>query len=133
MGKCISFIVRYKGWEVPAQIAPYLMSKTSTRVAKRLFLMAENFSANEARSIGLINEVVDNLTEAHQLIKDICAQVTKCGPEAVQSSKGLIHGVLGQPHTEDLIVYVSLMHNKVARNSEAMLGSHAKKLHKPMP
>ena len=43
---------------IPAVISPYLVRAMGVREARRLFLTAERFSADHARRIGLVHEVV---------------------------------------------------------------------------
>ena len=44
---------------IPSVISPYVIAAIGEREARRYFLTAERFDAEEARRIGLVHEVVD--------------------------------------------------------------------------
>jgi methylglutaconyl-CoA hydratase len=74
---------------VPAVISPFVVRAIGPRQARRYFVTAERFGAEEARRIGLVHEVVpaDRL-EARA--GEIAAEILKGGPEAIASAKQLV-------------------------------------------
>lgn len=118
---------------IPATISPYVVAKIGTVNAKRLFCTAENLSAVRAKEIGMVTEVVENMKEGHIRIKEILAQVSLCGPRAVETTKRLCVGVANRPINEPLMFYTAAMASKAAATDEAKMGKEAAKANKPMP
>jgi methylglutaconyl-CoA hydratase len=74
---------------VPAVISPYVVTAIGNRTARRLFLTAAPFGADEARSIGLLHEAVN----AAQLDEAVASQVDlvlRGGPFALRAAKKLV-------------------------------------------
>jgi methylglutaconyl-CoA hydratase len=73
---------------VPAVISPYVVAAIGVRQARRLFVNAEVFDANEAARIGLLHEVVsaDRLDET---VDRHLHFLRKCGPVAQDEAKQL--------------------------------------------
>ena len=81
---------------LPAVIAPFVVRAIGPREARRWFLTAERFGAEEARRIGLVHEVVaaDQL-EARGAA--MVAELLKGGPEAIAEAKRLVQLVRTMP------------------------------------
>ena len=81
---------------LPAVIAPFVVRAIGPREARRWFLTAERFGAEEARRIGLVHEVVpaDQL-EARGAA--MVADLLKGGPEALAEAKRLVQLVRTMP------------------------------------
>lgn len=76
----------------PAVISPYLIARIGLHHARRFFLTAEPFNAEQARTMNLVHEIVPPdalLTRA----RDIAAQMLRNGPLALQATKELIREV----------------------------------------
>jgi len=74
---------------VPGVISSFVIRRVGAARARRYFLTGESFSAEEARRIGLIDEVV--AVEAIDSVIDGLAQaVLHAGPRAVESAKRLV-------------------------------------------
>ncbi len=87
---------------IPSVISPYVIAAIGEREARRYFLTAERFGAEEARRIGLVHEV----TTADRLdvvVKDFVDQLLKGGPNALTSAKKLIADVGRRPLDDALI------------------------------
>ncbi len=94
---------------VPAVISPYVIAAIGARHARRLFLTAEIFTADEAHRIGLLHRVVP----AAQLDAAVQAEVDRllaAGPIAVAEAKHLVRRIAHHPahpetdaHNADLI------------------------------
>ncbi len=74
---------------IPAVIGPYVIEAIGERQATRYMMTAEKFSAERARELGLVHEVVpaDKLTEKRNEIVDA---LLKGGPRALSEVKNLV-------------------------------------------
>jgi len=74
---------------VPACIGPYLMRKIGERACRELFLSGDRISADEAKRLGLVSDVV---THAHlrRRVEERIASLLTSGPHALAVSKDLI-------------------------------------------
>ncbi len=77
---------------IPSVISPYVIAAIGEREARRYFLTAERFDAEEARRIGLVHDVADSgvLDEA---VTKIVGNLLKGGPQALAAAKKLIADV----------------------------------------
>jgi len=87
---------------LPATISPYVVRKIGESAARRYFLTAEVFEAEEALRLGLVHEVVpyEELAEAASWI---ITRLREGGPDAQGESKRLIARVAGAPIDEGLM------------------------------
>jgi methylglutaconyl-CoA hydratase len=87
---------------IPSVISPYVIAAIGEREARRYFLTAERFGAEEARRIGLVHEVTtgDRLDEA---VKNFADYLLKGGPNALAAAKKLIADVARHPLDDALI------------------------------
>jgi methylglutaconyl-CoA hydratase len=87
---------------IPAVISPYVLAAIGGRAARRYFLTAERFSADEALRLGLVHQVTDEdqLQNAGELL---CRQLLQNGPQAISAAKQLINSVCGRPIDQELI------------------------------
>ena len=86
----------------PATISPYVIRAMGERLARRYFLTAEVFDAEEAQRIGMLSFVVppEKLDPAvEELVKHLLAG----GPEAHAKIKALIRAVAGRRPDDDLV------------------------------
>lgn len=87
---------------IPSVISPYVVAAMGERTARRYFLTAERFSAEEAKSFGLVHEVTtwEGLeARAEELIDGLL----KGGPNAVVEAKRLVLDVAGRPRDTELL------------------------------
>jgi methylglutaconyl-CoA hydratase len=87
---------------VPATISPYVIKAIGENAARRYFITAERFSAQEALRIGFVHTVVqaDALDAA---TADIVKALSANSPNAVKEAKRLVQDVAGMPLTDALI------------------------------
>jgi methylglutaconyl-CoA hydratase len=87
---------------IPSVISPYVIAAIGERAARRYFLTAERFDANEAKRIGLVHETsaADKLDAA---VHDLAAHLLKGGPNAMAAAKKLIDDVSGRPIDDALM------------------------------
>ncbi|MEK0082951.1 enoyl-CoA hydratase-related protein [Benzoatithermus flavus] len=81
---------------VPAVISPFVVRAIGPRQARRWFLTAERFGAEEARRIGLVHEVVPT-EHLEARGREIVAEIVKGGPEAIAEAKRLVRLVETMP------------------------------------
>ena len=90
----------------PATIGPYVINAIGARAARRYFLTAERFSAEIAKNLGLLSEVVapDALDTT---IEALLTALLNNSPQAVGVTKQLIREIADQPVTDELIQHTS--------------------------
>jgi len=80
---------------LPAVISPYVLEKIGAGAARRYGITAERFDADEAKRIGLINEVVEAEDDLDDWIAGIAKAVRGNGPKAVAACKKVLSDVAG--------------------------------------
>ena len=91
---------------IPATISPYVINAIGLKAARRYFLTAERFFADQAKSIGLVDEVVD-INELENTTNAFVNTLLANGPMAVKAAKKLILDVVHQPIDDKLIADTS--------------------------
>jgi methylglutaconyl-CoA hydratase len=81
---------------IPAVISPYVVQAIGPRVAKRLFMTGEVFSAAFALKMNLIHEVVES-PELYAQVSQLAQQLAHLPVEAVKGCKSLVGMVTGHP------------------------------------
>jgi methylglutaconyl-CoA hydratase len=87
---------------IPATISPYVIKAMGENAARRYFLTAERFSAQQAQRIGFVHEV----TTADALdatVAGIVGALVAASPNAVKQAKRLVRDVAGAPLTDTLV------------------------------
>jgi methylglutaconyl-CoA hydratase len=84
----------------PATISPHVIRAIGERAARRYFLTAEVFDAEEALRIGMLSIVTERLDEAIDLLLQ---HLLAGGPEAMKKIKGLIRAVSSHPLDNALV------------------------------
>jgi methylglutaconyl-CoA hydratase len=85
----------------PATISPYVIRAIGERAARRYFLSAEIFGAEEAYRIGLLSALVAE-AELDRSIEQIVSHLLAGGAQAHARIKDLIGAVAGRPIDDDL-------------------------------
>jgi methylglutaconyl-CoA hydratase len=80
----------------PATISPYVLRAIGERAARRYFLSAELFGAEEALRIGMLSLLVP-ATELDTTIDALLQHLLAGGPQAHAKIKNLIRAVAGRP------------------------------------
>lgn len=87
---------------IPAVISPYVIRAMGERAARRYFVSAERFDAQEALRLGLVHEVV--APEALDAkVESVVNAITANGPMAVLAAKKLVNFVADHAIDEELI------------------------------
>ncbi|GAA6134861.1 enoyl-CoA hydratase-related protein [Oceaniserpentilla sp. 4NH20-0058] len=77
----------------PAVISPYVIAAIGSRQARRYFLSAEAFDANQAHQIGLIHDVVADEAQLKNSSQQLIKTLLKNCPQAMAKTKQLIKTV----------------------------------------
>jgi methylglutaconyl-CoA hydratase len=87
---------------IPATISPYVIKAMGEQAARRYFVTAEKFSADEAHRIGLVHEAV----KPHVLdakVDEVAGALLVASPHAVAEAKRLVQDVAGLPITDEMV------------------------------
>ena len=87
---------------IPAAISPYVIEAIGARAARRYFLSAERFGAEEARRLGLLHELVAP-AELDAAVDRLIATLLDAGPQAQAEAKLLIRAVAQRPIDQGVI------------------------------
>jgi methylglutaconyl-CoA hydratase len=103
---------------IPATISPYVIKAMGEHAARRYFLTAEKFSAQEALRIGFVHQIVsttvldtvEGMANAQATpdplgaaVDAIVSSLLSASPNAIKEAKRLVRDVAGMPLTDDLI------------------------------
>ncbi len=86
----------------PATISPHVLRAIGERAARRYFLTAEVFDAQEAFRIGLLSLLV-KAEELDKTIAGLLEHLLAGGPEALKKIKDLVRNVSGRPVDDALV------------------------------
>jgi len=81
---------------IPAVISPYLIRAMGARQARRWFLTAERFSAEQALAMNLVHEIVA-ADELDSCVMHWLDAIQKAGPNALAAAKQLVAAVHTSP------------------------------------
>jgi len=84
----------------PATISPHVIRAIGERAARRYFLTAEVFDAEEAHRIGMLTILTEKLDET---IDGLLGHLLAGGPEAMRKIKELIRAVASRPLDDALV------------------------------
>lgn len=106
---------------VPAVISPYVVEALGVRQSRRYMQTAEVFSADAAKQMGLLNEVVSE-AELDSTVQNLAQTVCANSPQAVTTVKQLIDRVAGQPINDELIDHTSSVIAQIRVSEEGQEG-----------
>jgi methylglutaconyl-CoA hydratase len=86
----------------PATISPHVLRAIGERAARRYFLTAEVFDAEEAHRIGMLSLLVSP-SEMDSEIDKLLAHLLAGGPEAMKKIKELVRAVASRPLDDALV------------------------------
>jgi methylglutaconyl-CoA hydratase len=87
---------------IPATIGPYVIEAIGARAARRYFLSAERFGADEALRLGLLHQLFPQ-AELGGAIDRLVASLLAAGPQAQLEAKLLIRAVAQRPIDQGVI------------------------------
>ena len=99
----------------PATISPYVMRAMGERAARRYFLTAEVFGAEEAHRIGMLSLLVSP-NELDSTVNSLVQHLLAGGPQAHAKIKALIRAVAGR-RPDDTLVAETAKHIAEIRGS----------------
>lgn len=102
---------------IPAVVAPYVVNAIGERHARRYFLTAERFSAQEAQRIGLVHEVVPHVSLDGTVTKLLTTLIGN-GPTAMRAAKDLILLTSPNPSIGQSLIEVTAQRLAEIRTSE---------------
>ena len=108
---------------IPAVISPFVIRKIGVAAAREYFLSAERFSASQAKSLGLINEV-GNPEQIEQKILEKIKFLRQAAPGALADCKRLIRDV-GQALPQDLALLTATRIAERRMSEEGQEGMNA--------
>lgn len=107
-----------------ATISPYVIAAIGQRAARRYFLTAEQFSAAQALSMGILSEIVDD-EQLDGAIESLLSSLLANSPNAITVSKQLIAKVANQPVSDELIEQTSEIIAAIRVSEEGQEGLNA--------
>lgn len=113
---------------VPACIMPYLMDRIGESQTRYLILTARRITADHARQIGLVHEVVPHPDALPGATENLIQDLLECGPEAVKETKHLIRRLVYHGHdpmSMDTLDDVAHLLAQVRESEEAREGMTA--------
>jgi len=108
----------------PAVIGPYVVRAIGIRPARRYFITAEPFSANDAKNLGLIHEIVPDRmmpAAAAKMVERLLAG----GPKAQVAAKELVRRISDEPLDDQLMDYTVKLISKLRASPEGREGLNA--------
>lgn len=87
---------------IPAVISPYVVEAIGARAARRYFMSAESFGAEEAHRLGLLHQVVAE-EELDAAVDRLAGQLLDNGPNAMAAAKKLVGRVSSGPVDDAMI------------------------------
>lgn len=88
---------------IPATISPYVIKAMGENAARRYFLTAERFSAQEALRIGFVHAAVP-VEALDAAVDEMVKTLVSNSPHAVTEAKRLVREMAGMPLSDALIV-----------------------------
>ncbi|MBW8183530.1 enoyl-CoA hydratase/isomerase family protein [Shewanella nanhaiensis] len=109
---------------IPATISPYVINAIGMNACRRYFQTAERFSAQKAKELGLVDEVIEQ-DELELTVSSVIQNLLKNGPEAVRQSKQLIFDVMGREINSQLLTQTSESIAAIRVSSQGQEGLNA--------
>mmetsp|Transcript_19736 Transcript_19736/g.57261 ORF Transcript_19736/g.57261 Transcript_19736/m.57261 type:complete len:392 (-) Transcript_19736:93-1268(-) len=110
---------------IPAVISPHVLRTIGTANSKRLFCTAENANMQTAIEMGLVQRIVNDVSEFPVVVKEISQKLQACAPGAVAVAKQTILNCLNQPVSESLVQHSAKEYARVRKTQECEEGMKA--------
>lgn len=107
----------------PAVISPFVINAIGQRQAERFLLSAEQFTADQAKTIGLVHEILINDPEQHCLT--YLEKLSDLGPIATRQTKALIKDLPNTGYTETIKSKTAKLIAKLRTSEEGQEGISA--------
>lgn len=114
---------------IPATISPYIIEAIGPRWARTLFVTADQFDAEFAQKIGLVQYVAKDETDMEAIVERVTGTVFQNSPAAVADAKDLVTLVTGSIIDKDLSHQTAkkLAHRRVSPQGKEGLGAFLEK------
>lgn len=109
---------------VPAQIAPFVVTRIGLTQARRLALLGERFDGREARELGIAHYLCDSAAAIDQKLQEVLSQVKRAAPHANRVTKALLHQV-GTVEMEQLLDGAAQQFADAVKSAEGAEGTMA--------
>ncbi len=109
---------------LPATISPYVVRAMGAQAARRYFVTAERFSAEQAHRLGLVHELCEN-EALDATVAEMVRTLVANGPSAVKACKQLVRDVAGQDITPALRAETARRIADIRASSEGQEGLQA--------
>lgn len=76
---------------LPAQIAPFVVTRVGLTQARRLALLGMRFKGDTALQVGIVHQVVEDDVELASALEETITQIKRCAPLASRATKALLH------------------------------------------
>ena len=106
---------------VPAMISPYVTRAMGANAARRYLLSGERFSAQAAKAMGMVHELVP-AAELDASVARVAQAFVECAPNALAEAKKLLRHVIGAPITPKLISHTAGVIARARASEEAREG-----------
>ncbi len=116
---------------LPAVISPFVVRKIGLSQARALFLNGSRFSAEHARTIGLIHQVVPT-EELDEAVRRAAREFMKAGPEAIAATKQLLASLETlDPGAQGAATTAAIARARAGREGQAGLAAFLEKTRPP--
>ncbi|MGH1373963.1 MAG: enoyl-CoA hydratase/isomerase family protein [Cellvibrionaceae bacterium] len=109
---------------IPAQIAPFVVSRIGLTQARRLALLGERVDGDTATRLGISHYVTDGREAMNTQLTDVLKKIKRCAPQANASTKALMLQV-GVVEHEALLDGAADMFSESLRSEEGQEGTRA--------
>ncbi len=109
---------------LPAQIAPFVVTRVGITHARRLTLLGSRFNGEEALRLGVAHYVCSDNEALEQQLDEVLAQVKRCAPAANRATKELIMKV-GHIDMDSLLDQAAIDFAEAVQSPEGTEGTMA--------
>ena len=109
---------------VPAQIAPFVVTRVGLTQARRLALLGERFDGAEAVRLGIAHYQCQTASELDDTLQQVLSKVKRAAPHANRVTKALLHQV-GKIEMEQLLDQAAHQFSAAVNSEEGAEGTMA--------
>lgn len=109
---------------VPAQIAPFVVTRVGLTQARRLALLGERFNGEEAVRLGIAHYLCNDSNSLEDTLSSVLAKVKRTAPTANRVTKALLHQV-GTTDMESLLDQAAQQFATAVQSGEGAEGTMA--------
>lgn len=116
----------------PAVISPYVLRRCGRGAARAAFVTARRFAAEEARALGLVDEVAADLSALDEAVERWVGAALTTAPGAVAATKDLLERIDGRPLADAAATTTSLIASlRVAEEGQAGMSAFLERRRPP--